>query len=132
MAITDSLEEHTHGTAIPGIPDHRAQQLICLLSAQPEVQSLWLFGSRAMGTYQPGSDIDLCLEAPGLSHAHRLQLLAALDGLLLPWRVDLVLLHQLDADVREHVKRVGRSIWSRPSADSGQRLGSVQAAQLGS
>ncbi|WP_396093700.1 nucleotidyltransferase family protein [Cyanobium sp. WKJ7-Wakatipu] len=56
------MEEHTRSTSIPGIPDHRAQQLLCLLSAQPEAQSLWLFGSRAMGTYQPGSDIDLCLD----------------------------------------------------------------------
>ena len=85
-----------------------------------------------MGRYQPGSDIDLCLEAPGLSHAHRLQLLAALDGLLLPWRVDLVLQHQLGADVQEHVKRVGRCIWSRPCADPAQLPGSVQAAQPGS
>ena len=73
-----------------------------------------LLGSRAIGRYQLGSDIDLCLEAPGLTHAHRLQLLTALDDLLLPCRVDLVVQHQLDADVEHHVQRVGQCIWRRP------------------
>ena len=114
MTIARSLADHTSGTAIPGIPDQRAVQLLGLLTAQPEVQAIWLFGSRAMGRYQPGSDIDLCMEAPGLTHSHRLQLLAALDDLLLPWRVDLVLQHQLDADVQHHVQQVGQCIWRHP------------------
>ena len=114
MTIARSPAEHTSGSAIPGIPGQRVEQLVSLFTANPEVQAVWLFGSRAMGRYQPGSDIDLCLEAPGLSHVHRLQLLAALDDLLLPWRVDLVLQHQLDADVQHHVQRVGQCIWRHP------------------
>jgi nucleotidyltransferase substrate binding protein (TIGR01987 family) len=31
-----------------------------------------------------------------------------------PWRVDLVLQHQLDADVQHYVQWVGQCIWSRP------------------
>jgi uncharacterized protein len=46
-----------------------------------------------MGRYGPGSDIDLCLEGPALSHSDRLALMAAVDDLLLPWRVDLALRH---------------------------------------
>jgi predicted nucleotidyltransferase len=114
MTIARSPAEPTGGTAIPGIPGWRARQLLNLLTAQPEVQAVWLFGSRAMGRYQPGSDIDLCLEAPGLTHGHRLQLLAALEDLPLPWRVDLVLQHQLDEDVQHHVQRVGHCLWRRP------------------
>jgi hypothetical protein len=33
---------------------------------------------------------------------------------LLPCRVDLVVQHQLDADVEHHVQRVGQCIWRRP------------------
>jgi len=40
-----------------------------------------------IGLHQQGSDIDLCLEAPQLSHGDRLRLMAAVDDLLLPWRV---------------------------------------------
>lgn len=45
--------------ALPGIPERSAQQLLDLLTAQPQLEAIWLFGSRAMGRYQPGSDIDL-------------------------------------------------------------------------
>ena len=105
---------HIGKAALPGIPERPAQQLLDLLTAQPQLEAIWLFGSRAMGRYQSGSDIDLCLDAPLLSHASHLTLLTAIDDLLLPWRVDLLLLHQLDAEVLAHVHRAGRCIWKRP------------------
>ncbi len=102
-------------SALPGIPERPSRQLLALLTAHPELEAIWLFGSRAMDRYQPGSDIDLCLDAPRLSHCSHLSLLAAIDDLLLPWRVDLLLMQQLDAEVLAHIQRVGRCIWKRPS-----------------
>ena len=88
-----------------------------MLTAQPQVERIWLFGSRAMGREQPGSDLDLCLEAPQLSHSDRLRLLNAVDDLCLPWQVDLVLRHELPAELEEHVQRVGRCLWTQPPED---------------
>jgi predicted nucleotidyltransferase len=48
---------------IPGIPVARQRLLEKLFATQPHLQSVWLFGSRAMGRHQPGSDLDLSLEA---------------------------------------------------------------------
>ena len=70
-----------------------------------------------MGREQPGSDLDLCLEAPQLSHSDRLRLLDAVDDLCLPWQVDLVLRHELPAEREEHVQRVGRCLWTQPPED---------------
>jgi predicted nucleotidyltransferase len=42
---------------------------MAVLTTQPQLESIWLFGSRAMGREQPGSDLDLCLEAPQLRAA---------------------------------------------------------------
>jgi hypothetical protein len=61
-----------------------------------------------MGRHRPGSDIDLTLIAPDLSHPDRLRLMAALDDLLLPWSIDLSLHHELPGPLREQVARVGR------------------------
>lgn len=105
--------------AIPGIPKHVQQRLLGVLLAQPTLQAVWLFGSRAMGREQPGSDIDLCLEAPQLSHGDRLRLMAAIDDLLLPWQVDLALRHELPADLEAHLQRVGRCLWRRGETDQG-------------
>ena len=70
--------------AIPGLSPEASARLLALLRAEPAVQEVWLYGSRAMGCHRPGSDIDLTLVAPGLSHQDRLRLMAALDDLLLP------------------------------------------------
>ena len=105
---------HSSCSAIPGIPAEAQLKLLRLLSTQPQLQEVWLFGSRAMGRYQQGSDIDLCLEAPLLSHSDRLRLMAAVDDLLLPWRVDVALRLELPVDLEAHVQRVGQCIWRKP------------------
>jgi predicted nucleotidyltransferase len=104
---------HLQLKPIAGIPREAQQQLMQLLAAEPHVQAVWLFGSRAMGRHQQSSDIDLCLEAPELSHQGRLRLMGAIDDLLLPWGVDLALHHELSADLEQHLQRVGQCIWKR-------------------
>jgi predicted nucleotidyltransferase len=96
---------------IPGIPAASQAQLEHLFAAQPSLQTAWLFGSRAMGRYQPGSDIDLCLEGQLFSHQDRLRLMVAIDDLLLPWKVDLVLRHEMPPELLAHLDRVGLCIW---------------------
>ena len=93
--------QKTSPAALPGIPAGSASKLLNVLTGQSQLEAIWLFGSRAMGCQQPGSDIDL------------LRLMNSVDDLYLPWRVDLLLLHQLDAEVRAHVHRVGRPVWKR-------------------
>jgi hypothetical protein len=44
----------------------------------------------------------------------RLRLLAAIDDLLLPWKVDLVLRQELPPELLAHLERVGRCIWCQP------------------
>ncbi|WP_254934492.1 nucleotidyltransferase domain-containing protein [Cyanobium sp. WAJ14-Wanaka] len=100
-------------SSIPGVPESAQRQLVQLFAMQPQAEAVWLFGSRAMESQQPGSDLDLCLEGSQLSHPDRLRLMAKIDDLLLPWRVDLVLRHELPADLEAHVQRVGRCIWRR-------------------
>jgi len=96
--------------AIPGLPPEASARLLGLLRAEPAVQEVWLYGSRAMGRHRPGSDIDLTLVAPNLSHHDRLRLMGALDDLLLPWGIDLSLQHELPEPLRQHVDRVGRRL----------------------
>jgi hypothetical protein len=40
--------------------------------------------------------------------------MAAIDDLLLPWKVDLVLRHELPPELLAHFDRVGRCIWRQP------------------
>lgn len=91
-----------------GLPPAALQSLLEVLAQYPEVNSVTLFGSRAKGNWRPGSDVDLCLDAPKLSMAARLELENRLDDLLLPWRIDLLLRHEIENDaLLAHIARVG-------------------------
>jgi predicted nucleotidyltransferase len=68
--------------AIPGIPALSQVQLERLFAALPNLHRVWVFGSRAMGCHQPGSDIDLCLELK-IENARLAALESKLDSLLL-------------------------------------------------
>ena len=96
---------------IPGLPERAQQNLMGLFDSSPRFQEVWLYGSRAMGRERPGSDVDLCLTGETLGHGDLLQMMVTVDDLLLPWKVDLVLRHQLPDDLLGHINRVGRCIW---------------------
>ncbi|TFH86671.1 nucleotidyltransferase domain-containing protein [Billgrantia azerbaijanica] len=94
-----------------------------VLGESPAVEAAILYGSRAKGTYRPGSDIDLTLIGDTLTHADLLDIELALDDLLLPWKIDLSLHHALANEaLLEHIARVGVTLYRRhddtPSAGS--------------
>ncbi|NBX83871.1 nucleotidyltransferase domain-containing protein [bacterium] len=82
--------------------------ILACLTAHPQIHRVILFGSRAKGNFKTGSDIDLAIEAPDLSLTDLLRLQVELDDLLLPYKIDTLLLHLVDnADLLEHINRVG-------------------------
>jgi predicted nucleotidyltransferase len=90
-----------------------------ILADFPEVEKAVLYGSRAKGTYKPGSDIDLALFGERLTAAIRGRIAARLEESSIPHCVDLALYAELDhAPLREHITRVGVVLYER--ADAGQ------------
>lgn len=74
----------------------------------PAIESAVLYGSRAKGTFKPGSDIDLTLKGKDLTTAHLADIADALDELYLPHTIDLSIFEKLDHPaLREHIERVG-------------------------
>jgi predicted nucleotidyltransferase len=97
-----------------GLPESASAALLKTICAQPQVQRVVLFGSRALGRQRSGSDVDLCLVAPDMSLAELMELGALLDDLLLPWRIDLQLDHLITHEgLRAHIQRAGRVLWDR-------------------
>ncbi|TVM05667.1 MAG: nucleotidyltransferase domain-containing protein [Halomonas sp.] len=98
---------------ITGLPAHLAEQIKSELSRYPAICQAVLFGSRAMGTHRPNSDIDLCLDAPGLPFTDFLTLSAAMDERVLPYRLDLVLRHHIEnPDLLTHIDQVGVTVYA--------------------
>lgn len=106
-----------------GLPEDALDRILAIIATQPEVESVRLYGSRAMDTHRPGSDIDLCLTAPRLDLWQLMKLAGRIDDLLLPWKVDLSLWHLIDnPDLRAHIERVGVQLAALRPDDSADHL----------
>ena len=100
-----------------GIPETKWEEVLETISREPHVEAIILYGSRAKQTFRLGSDIDLCLEAPGLDSPALLRIENELDDLLLPWKIDIAIRDRIDdPDLLEHIARVGKTLYLRKTA----------------
>ena len=100
-----------------GLNERTVARIGEVLARFPEVDRAIIFGSRAKGTYKPGSDVDLALAGDGLGWQKLGQIDNALDDLLLPYRFSLV--HygdKLDSEVAAHIQRVGALFYEKSPA----------------
>lgn len=80
----------------------------------PDIDRAVLYGSRAMGTHKAGSDIDITLYGDRLTLPQLAAISSELDDLLLPYTIDLSIFVMLNnADLREHIGRVGKMFYER-------------------
>ncbi len=97
-----------------GLPGHAVEKICGIFRDYSQIRRVVLYGSRALGTYLPGSDIDLCIEAESLGLTELLSIENRIDDLLLPWKLDLSLLHQIDNPaLLDHIRRVGVIFYKR-------------------
>jgi predicted nucleotidyltransferase len=95
-----------------GLPVKALQGLQDVFSNHPSIQSVTMYGSRAKGNYRHNSDIDLVITAPDMTWGEFNCVEQEIDDLLLPWKVDLALLHHIEnQDLLDHVSRVGVTIF---------------------
>lgn len=92
-----------------GLPDMTLHQIITCLQSYPEIRWAKIYGSRAKGNYEAGSDIDLAFSSPiDLSGP----LLAALDELPTPYLFDVTHYESLQhTGLKEHIDRIGLLIY---------------------
>jgi predicted nucleotidyltransferase len=87
------------------------QQVLSLFN---EVESAFIYGSRAKGNYKPSSDIDLTLTGSGIDLTLLNKIANELDDLLLPYTFDLSVMDKIsNPDLVEHIKRVGVKFYER-------------------
>lgn len=107
-----------------GLPKTTIEMIRGVFARFPEIEKAVLYGSRAKGNYQAGSDIDLTLYGDALTPDLRDRIANALDDLLLPYTIDLSLFDELDhAKLREHIERVGVVFYERVSQGVGLGTG---------
>jgi uncharacterized protein len=86
-----------------------------------EIRLLVLFGSRALETAAPGSDVDLALQMQRGREADKLRLIFDLEGLFAPHRVDLVILTPLTPPLLLHeIFSKGRPLYEDAPGEFGK------------
>ena len=97
-----------------GLPAWVLPQIKTILTNEPRVEKVVLFGSRAKGLHKPGSDIDLALFGDHLYSDSLSNLSQQFDESSLPWKVDLVVVNTIDnQNLLDHILRVGVVIYEK-------------------
>lgn len=97
-----------------GLPESARIIVRAILVTHPKVERAILYGSRAMGTYKTGSDIDLTLTGGDLDYGELANIANDLEESDLPYKVDLSLLAGIaNPGLVDHIQRVGKVFYER-------------------
>ncbi len=98
-----------------GLKETTIEKITAVLARYPQVEEAILYGSRAMGNYKTDSDIDLTLcGGADLTLKVLYRIMNEIDDLLLPYTFDLSIFNDIsDADVVEHIQRVGVTFYKK-------------------
>jgi len=115
-----------------GLKDKYRKAIIDILSANERVEKVVLFGSRAMGTFTPTSDVDIALFGDNLTLTDQAKLAEAIEELSIPQRIDILPYKSIKNEkLIEHIKRHGmewyRRFWAMASDWQHSKLGDVIA-----
>lgn len=97
-----------------GLTEQTIYKINQIFAQYPRVHHVLIYGSRAKGNYTPGSDIDLTLIGPDISHQNLMEICWRLDELLLAYTFDVSVFHQINnPDLIDHIQRVGLEFYNQ-------------------
>ena len=94
-----------------GLPEEFIESIRAIFAQYKAVDQAVVYGSRAMGNFKEGSDIDIALKIKpgtmlGLNEFNQIQW--ELDDLMTPYRFDLCIYQNIDnPEFKAHIDRVG-------------------------
>src|SRR3989338_2427709 len=97
-----------------GLSSKELSEITLILKKFPDIQEAILFGSRAMGTFKPASDVDIALKG-----RITLPVVARFKALLeeespMPYTFDVVDYHTIETPAfKEHIDKHGKSIYKQ-------------------
>ena len=91
-----------------GLEQNSIDKINRIFKQYEQIQQVIIYGSRALGNYRSGSDIDLTVKADNFSLSELMKVEIQIDDLLLPYKIDISLFRQIsDPELVEHINQVG-------------------------
>jgi predicted nucleotidyltransferase len=93
-----------------GLTQTSFEKIKTLLVNNPELEEVKIFGSRAIGTFKEGSDIDIVIYGPNITPHIIRSLMIAYHRLNLPYKLDIIHYESiLNPDLKAHIDEYGKS-----------------------
>lgn len=98
-----------------GIPEKSMRMIITVLKQKKEVERASIFGSRSMGNYKKGSDIDIALHGRYITPEIVNEIEVELNEKLpLPYYFDIVHYESIDhGGFKQHIDEYGTTFYNR-------------------
>ncbi len=97
-----------------GLLEDDLNKIVSIVRSNQLVNKTILFGSRAKGSFDPGSDIDIALQGSNLKLDDILTMKVELEKLSLPYKFDIVIYERInEKDLIDHIDRVGITLFER-------------------
>jgi uncharacterized protein len=97
-----------------GLSDRDMENIRSILSKFDGVHKAAIFGSRSLGTYHSGSDIDIALLEGTIDDFLLAQINSQFAESSLPYKVDLIdYTHLQHLELKEHIDRAGKVIFEK-------------------
>jgi predicted nucleotidyltransferase len=95
-----------------GLPEESLKKIKQAINKFPEIEQAIIFGSRAMGNYRKGSDVDIAICGKNINHIIENRLSSLLnEELPLPYFFDVVdYTHLTHTKLTAHIKEFGKPI----------------------
>lgn len=104
-----------------GLSEHEIGLILGILRRHPEIDAARIFGSRALGTHRPNSDIDIALYGE-IDTSQMLAIHHELDELPLPYLFDLAVYADLShEELKRHIDECGSEFYAGKSHDLSTR-----------
>jgi predicted nucleotidyltransferase len=92
-----------------GLSKQNIKIITNILGDYKNIEKAVIYGSRAMGNYKNGSDIDLTLFGDSLTLDDLAKIAGDCEDSKLPYMVDLSLFKQIEnQDLKEHIEKYGK------------------------
>ena len=97
-----------------GIYDKSFNLILKCIKDTGQVKKIILFGSRAMGNYKKGSDIDIAIQGDNVDYNTITEINTTLNQKLeIPYHVDIVYYNQINnIELKKHIDTFGKTLFN--------------------
>lgn len=94
-----------------GVPSEELDRIVWCIKKNKKISDIILFGSRAKGNFQAGSDIDIDVVGNGLTLDYLLHIKIEIEDIELPYKIDIIDYGKIENnELISHIKRVGKHL----------------------